>query len=143
MNREERIYKRLLTIFPDLQDMDIGEYRKVENGSYMPLSMDVVDDNQYGRIISIAHNFIQNGDVMADPDMQILVAFKKQSVQAMAFQNDAVGIYQECIFFNDEGKLMCRQNLLKELNLFLDLWTKNLLVQGFVRAAQEQEVCDG
>ena len=142
MTREERIYKRLLKIFPDLESLEIGGYRKIENDSYMPLSMDILDDNQYGRIISIAHNFIQNGDLMADPDMQILVSFKKQTVQAMTFQNDGVGAYQECLFF-DDGKLLVRMNLLKDLNRFLDVWTKNLIDQGFVQAALEPEVVHG
>jgi len=141
MTREERIYKRLLTIFPKLEAMASGDYRKVANDPYMPLSMDVLEDNKYGRIISIAHNHMQNGDVMADPDMQLLVSFKKQTVQAMTFQNDGMGIYQECLFF-DDGKLMVQMSLLKSLNRFLDTWTKNLIAQGFVKAAQKQEVCD-
>jgi len=60
----------------------------------------------------------------------------------MTFQNDGLGIYQECLFFDDNGKLMVRMNLLKDLNRFLDTWTKNLIDQGFVKAAQKQEVCD-
>jgi len=141
MTREERIYKRLLKVFPDLEGMDVGDYRKVVNEPYMPLNMDVLEDNQYGRVISIAHNYNQSGDLMADPDMQVLVSFKKQTVQAMTFQNDGLGVYQECLFFED-GKLLCRQKLLKDLNRFLDQWTKNLIDQGFVKAVKNQEVCD-
>jgi len=143
MTREERIYKRLLTIFPNLEAMAVGGYRKVVNEPYMALSMDVLDDNQYGRIISISHTFLQNNDVMADPDMQVLISFKKESAQAMTFQNDCVGIYQECLFFDDNGKLLVRMKLLKELNQFLDMWTKNLIDQGFVEAAKEQEAAHG
>jgi len=140
MTREEKIYKRLLKIFPNLEGMDVGGYKKVANEPYMPLSMDVLADNEYGRVISIAHNFIQNGDVMADQDMQVLVSFKKQTVQAMTFQNDGMGVYQECLFF-ENGKLLVRMKLLKELNRFLDTWTKNLVDQGFVETANK-EVCD-
>ncbi|KON48499.1 DUF6908 domain-containing protein [Mariprofundus ferrooxydans] len=141
MTREERIYKRLLKIFPDLESMDIGGHRKIENEPYMPLSMDILADTEYGRIISIAHNYDQNGDLMADPDMQLLVSFKKKAVQAMTFQNDGLGIYQECLFF-DNGKLMVQMSLLKSLNKFLDIWTKNLIAQGFAKAANTLEVCD-
>jgi len=141
MTREERIYKRLLKIFPDLEGMSVGDHRKVENEPYMPLAMDVLADTEYGRVISIAHNYIQNGDLMADPDMQLLINFKKQTAQAMSFQNDGLGIYQECLFF-DDGKLMVRMNLLKDLNRFLDTWSKNLIDQGFAKAANTQEVCD-
>jgi len=143
MTREERIYKRLLTIFPDLEAMAAGDYKKVTNEPYMPLSMDVLADTSYGRVISIAHNFIQNGDVMADPDMQLLVKFNKQTVQAMTFQNDGLGVYQECLFFDDNGKLLVQMKLLKDLNQFLDMWTKNLCDQGFVKAALEMEVVHG
>jgi len=140
MTREKRIYKRLLTIFPDLEAMAAGDYKKVVNEPYMALNMDVLDDNQYGRVISIAHNYVQNGDVMADPDMQVLISFKKQTAQAMTFQNDGMGVYQECLFF-ENGKLLVRMKLLKELNRFLDTWTKNLVDQGFVETANK-EVCD-
>jgi len=143
MTREERIYKRLLTIFPDLEAMAAGGYRKVVNEPYMALSMDVLDDNEYGRVISIAHNYILNCDVMADPDMQILVTFKKQSAQAMTFQNSSMGIYQECLFFDDNGKLLVRVKLLKDLNQFLDMWTKNLIDQRFAEAAKEIGVIHG
>ena len=142
MTREERVFKRLLKVFPDLKDIDVGGHRKIENKPYMALAMDVLADSEYGRIISIAHNYIQNGDVMADPDMQLLISFKKQTVQAMSFQNDAMGVYQESLFIDDDGKLMVQMSLLKNLNKFLDTWTKNLIAQGFVEAAQKQEVCD-
>jgi len=33
--------------------------------------------------------------------------------------------------------------LLKDLNQFLDMWTKNLCDQGFVKAALEMEVVHG
>jgi len=59
----------------------------------------------------------------------------------MTFQNDGLGIYQECLFF-DNGKLMVQMSLLKSLNKFLDIWTKNLIAQGFAQAAKIQEVCD-
>jgi len=142
MTREERIYTRLLKIFPDLEGMDIGDHRKVVNEPYMPLAMDVLADTEFGRIISIAHNYVQNGDVMADPDMQLLINFKKQTAQAMTFQNDGMGVYQESLFFDDDGMLMVQMSLLKSLNRFLDTWTKNLIAQGFAQAAKIQEVCD-
>jgi len=139
MTREQRIYNRLLKIFPNLEGMAAGDYRKVVNEPYMPLNLDILNDNQYGKVISIAHNYIQSGDVMADPDMQVLISFKKQTAQAMTFQNDGMGIYQECLFFED-GKLMVRFKLLKDLNRFLDEWTKNLIDQGFDEAANAAEV---
>lgn len=95
MTREQRIYFRLMKIFPDLGAMSVGDHRKVVNEPYMPLSMDVLADSEHGRIISIAHNDTQNGDVMADPDMQLLVSFTMKVAQAMTFQNDYLGIYQE------------------------------------------------
>jgi hypothetical protein len=37
---------------------------------------------------------------------------------------------------------MVQMSLLKSLNKFLDTWMKNLIAQGFVKAAKSQEVCD-
>jgi hypothetical protein len=50
-----------------------GNHVKVKNDPYMDLNIDVlyVKDDQI--VISMAHNFVQNGDLMADPDMEIRI----------------------------------------------------------------------
>jgi len=131
MNRAERIFKKILKVFPTLKGMEEGDHVKLESGGFMPLSLDVLNINGNMVTIALAHNSVQNGDVMADPDMQIRLNFKIKTAQAMTFQNDYLSIYQESVFVNADGKTMCRPKLMKEHNAFLDQWTKNIIDQGF------------
>jgi len=70
--------------------------------------------------IAIAHNYIQNGAVIPDPDMELLVDFKKQTVEAKTFQN--IYAYSAVEDGNDA--------LQDELNQFLAMWLNNLIEQG-------------
>lgn len=131
MTRAERIYKKIMKVFPKLSEMDEGDHVKLESDGFMPLSLDILSINDNITIIALAHNGIQNGDVMADPDMQIMLNNSSKMAQAMTFQNDYVGFFQESVFYNEDGKLKCRPQLMKEHNQFLDMWTKNIIEQGF------------
>ncbi|TLS77923.1 hypothetical protein FE236_02145 [Mariprofundus erugo] len=142
MTREERIFQRIMAVFTDLQQMEVGDHRKIENEPFMALSLDVLADVPHGRIIALAHNSVMNGDLMADPDMQILVNFRPQKAAAMTFQNSYLGVYEECLYY-DEGMLLSRPALQRDLNAFLDEWTKNIIDQGFVEAYADQEATDG
>ena len=50
-------------------------YIKVDNtdGVFMSVSVEVIFDNEKHKIISLAHYFLQNGDLMADPEMCFLL----------------------------------------------------------------------
>lgn len=124
----ERNYKKLLQVIPDI--MSIKEYKKIENSPYMALSIDVLRDAPEYRIIAMAHNSVQNGDVMADPDMQIKVYKNMEAVEALTYQNDYMGVYQE-VYKTIDGKEMVFLKLKKELNNFLGQWLTNLKKQGF------------
>jgi hypothetical protein len=111
--------------------LGVKEYAKIENPPYMPLSIDRLragtdKDGQYIDF-AIAHNYIQNGDVMADPDMEIRVRPQFGSVEALTFQNDGVGVFTEV--YPEAGKVNLRAK--KDLNSFLTTWLNNLKHQGF------------
>lgn len=66
-------------------------------------------------IIALAHNGKQNGDVMSDPDVQIWIHPDHKEAEAMTFQNDYLGIFQEV--YPEPGKY--RPKLKEDLNEFL------------------------
>jgi hypothetical protein len=104
------------------------EYVKIENTPYMPLSIDRLSTEKEGTIrISLAHNFIQNGDVMADPDMEIRIYPDLKAVEALTYQLDSLGVYQ--VVYPEPGKVYPK--LKKDLNAFLNGWLTNLIDQGF------------
>jgi len=108
--------------------LQFKDYLKIENKPYMPLSMDRLPSDQPGTIrISMAHNYEQNGDLMADPDMEILITPAARTVEAMTYQQDGLGIYQ--VVYPEPGKV--NPKLKTDLNKFLNMWLTNLIDQGF------------
>ena len=123
-------YKKLIKIIPDIKEMKAGDYLKLKSEGFMDLSIDILSSDEDVMIFSMAHNFIQNGDVMADPDMEIKLFKKAEAIEALTFQNSSLGIYQEVYGFVDDNK-MVRTKLKVELNRFLRTWLTNLKNQGF------------
>jgi len=64
---------------------------------------------------------------MADPDMEIRIIPKMKMVEALTFQQDNMGIYQQ-VYLEDNRYYPRLKN---ELNHFLNSWLKNLIEQGF------------
>ncbi len=134
---QRKIYKN---IFTRLQTLGIIDENGVMQASYMrfqsPGLMDLHVDNLLNNTISLAHNGKQNGDVMADPDMQVWIHPDHKEAEAMTFQNDYLGIFQEV--YPEPGKY--RPKLKEELNAFLNDWLKTIIeVQKYQLAESESE----
>jgi len=108
-----------------------AEYMKFKCDGLMDLN---VDNLLYNKI-ALAHNGIQNGDVMADPDVEVLVNPEKREAEALTFQNDYLGIYQ--VVYPEEGK--CNKKLKKELNIFLDDWLSNIIDSEYKLTEKEED----
>lgn len=121
---EERIFDNLVKIglLNDDGTLTFSEYVKLKSGGYMDLNVDELFASGNCVTIALAHNGIQNGDVMADPDMEVEVNPTARSVRALSYRNDYVGVYQH---IEDTPRLQ------RDLNSFLLDWTKNLIDQGF------------
>jgi len=104
------------------------DYVKIENKPYMSLSVDRLycDDPKTLRI-SLAHNFIQNGDVMADPDMEIRIHPEMKMIEALSYTLSSLGVYQ--VVYPEPEKVYPKRK--KDLNKFLNQWLTNLIDQGF------------
>ncbi len=106
-------------------------YMKLKAAGFMDLSIDVLGNSR----IAIAHNFVQNGDLMADPDMEIRVELNNRTAEALTFQNDSLGVYQEV--YPSPGKVY--PALKRDLNQFLGFWLDNLKLQGFSKKEETSE----
>lgn len=122
-------YEKLIKIVPDI--LEIKEYKKLKSGAFIDLSIDVLQDTPEYRIVALAHNSEQNGDLMADPDMQIKVYKNYRAIEALTYQNDYMGVFQE-VYITRDGKQLVNTRLKKELNKFLGTWLTNLKKQGFI-----------
>ena len=121
----EDIYRKIDKLTGGIEKFLESEegYMKLKSGGFMDLSIDVLN----GRGIAMAHNFVQNGDLMADPDMEIRIDVENKVAEALTFQQDSLAIYQEV--YPEPGMVNVR--LKRELNSFLNQWLNNLKMQGF------------
>lgn len=114
-------------IFSRLQQMGIinengemqADYMKFVSSGLMPLNVDKLTPDT----IALAHNGKQNGDVMADPDIEVRIYPELKMAEALTFRNDYMGIYQEV--YAEPGKYY--PELKKELNDFLNNWLKTMI----------------
>jgi len=132
----ERIYKALDELLPGGIEGFCSNpegYAKLTSDPYMDLNIDVItwkEDGKKGTYrISMAHNFVQNGDLMADPDMEIRIIPELRMAEAVTYQLDSLGIYQE-VYPIVDGKQMINPKLKKQLNSFLEQWLRNIKSQG-------------
>jgi len=114
-------YKRLLKVAPGILN---GRY------SYMKLRtpgfMDLVIEKLYKNRISLSHYYEQNGDLMSDPDMELIVDHKNKTLTAATFQQDNMAIYHEAY----RGEELVNPDLEDDLNNFLEDWLSNISRQG-------------
>jgi len=127
----ETMYNKLVKlgiINPD-GSLKFDEYIKLKSGNFMDLNIDHLShkDDENSIVISIAHNYVQDGDVMADPDMEIRIIPSMRMVEALTFKQDSTGTYQQV--YLEDGRFY--PTLKKDLNNFLNSWLKNLIQQGF------------
>ena len=99
-------------------------YMKLKSSGYMDLCIEHI----WGNRISMSHYYQQNGDLMADPDMELIVDHENETIRSAAFQQDNLGIYQMAYSGDD----LIDQRLSKELDDFLSQWLDNIKNQGFI-----------
>lgn len=85
-------------------------------------------------MVSVAHYYEQNGDLMRDPEMTFEV--DGANFWPVSFQQDSLGLYQEACFVGESGATLVRPRLLKDLQKFARSWNTNLREQGFLKEAK-------
>lgn len=106
------------------------EAKKMKSGAFMDLNIDFLISTDKGIVISMAHNFVQNGDVMADPDMEIRIVKNAHMVEALSYRQDAMGINNHV--YTDDAETHFDVLLKKELNSFLNTWLRNLIEANYL-----------
>lgn len=136
MNKTRHAHTNYIALEPFLEAVNAAEnqHRRFTSRGYMPLSLERLEgctDHKGRPIYAMAHYTEQNGDLMADPDMEIAVDFENEIIEPRTYQNDFMGIYQEVYRRNDAGQLTYSPRLRTELDDFLWLWLKNIKEQLF------------
>ena len=93
----KRLSKTATQVFQQLHEMTKDNYLKLDNksGLYMPIIFEILGQSADIQgmkldIVSMAHYYVQNGDLMADPEMTFLCgeAGGEFIVMPGSFRND-------------------------------------------------------
>lgn len=126
-------YKRLLP-FLDAVDNTPDRHFKFTSEGYEPLSLEFLEYNFRGcPVYSMMHTYVQNGDLMRDPDMTFYVDRENGHIIPMSFQQDNCPFTKYGVLYQEvfDGENRWNPKLCHELDSFLNQWSKNILAQGF------------
>lgn len=111
-----------------------GNWIRLEQPNYDRLVIEHVGTGPFGRpLVSVAHYYEQNGDAMRDPEMVFLAG--AQWVP-MSYQNDGVGVFQEAVEADSNGRVRADEALVKELAAFAAMWDRNIHAQHWLNVAK-------
>lgn len=109
------------------------KYIKIKNEPYMSLVIEWVGKGPYEtELVSVAHYYTQNGDLMRDPEIVFSVS-KLGFWMPISFQQDNLGLYQEAVTIR-EGSYFMKAALIRDLKQFARTWDRNISEQGFLAA---------
>jgi hypothetical protein len=98
---------------------------KIASNGFMPLCIE-----KHGKTVTITHYYEQNGDLIADPDMEFTDLGGKDWLPT-AIQHSTGQYYRAAIFENGSWKYFPR--MMRDLQSFSRMWARNLLSQGFAK----------
>jgi hypothetical protein len=111
----------LLDAFQTREDFHV----RFDMPPYQPLVIE-----RHGELISVAHYYEQNGDLIADPDVEL--HYPSWTPTAIT---QALG-YRRGKFIERDGKTYVDARFHKEVSSFLALWARNIKAQGWAVKGQ-------
>lgn len=85
---------------------------------------------RHGELISVAHYFEQNGDLVADPDVELHYPSWVPTAITQAF----LGYRSK--FIERDGQILVDTRFDREVSSFLSLWAGNINAQGWAERGQ-------
>lgn len=118
-----RNYKALLEISPILLNKSISYIRMNAGEGFMPLVIEKIG----GNMISVAHYYEQNGDLMRDPEIEFLIDTNKEELRPRSYIQDNIGAYQN--LEKDDGTVDPIEEA--QLSNFTSNWFENIKWQDY------------
>ena len=110
----------------------VADSRKIALVSaFMPVSVDRLDESRF----AVAHNYVQNGDVIADPDVEFLRLDADRWI-VVAIQHPPPAPYQRlAVYDNGQWRASASRQQVSSANAFVASWMKRIIEQqGGTRA---------
>ena len=106
-----------------------NDYIKIDNteGLFMPVSVEIIFENEKYLQISIAHYFEQNGDLMADPEMIFISVKSNGSFIPCYYKQDGILLSEEESVKFENGEIKAYREAMQESHChFANIWMKNI-----------------
>jgi len=138
----KQLYKKSVHIFLKLlKKLGDGDHIKIESNSFMPLHLELLHNIQTdagnGKLYSLSHTNVQNGDLMRDPEMCFIVIPDPNSIGTLIFpqlyRQDNLGLYEESVQINDGKVTGFIPTWQASHCAFANIWLKNILAQRFLK----------
>jgi hypothetical protein len=125
----QHLNDRATAIFRKLTDglRKVGDHRKWDNasGTFMATCVEIIGRTGLGPLVSIAHYYEQNGDLMRDPDV-VFVIGADEHVYPISYRQDGLGIDQEAAYVED-GQWKVKTKMQADIAAFCnDTWFPNI-----------------
>ena len=124
----EHLNDKATAIFRKLTDglRKVGDHRKWDNatGSFMAACIEIIGKTGLGPLVSIAHYYRQEGDLMRDPDV-VFVVGADEHIYPISFRQDSLGVYLESAVVQD-GQWKVRTKMQADLCSFCNQWMHNI-----------------
>jgi hypothetical protein len=112
----------------------------------MRLCIDLVGTGPNGLpLVSVAHYYEQNGDLVADPEMTFEViaddgpmGWRSGTWFPVTFEMPGMGIYRRATWRDGEGRVLMDRREGADQAAFARTWGRNIGGQGFVEAFKRQ-----
>jgi hypothetical protein len=92
----------------------------------MSVHVEVIHEDENSKIISLAHYFLQNGDLMADPEMCFLFEKTQGIYFPTYYKQDSIGVEEESVEMEDGKIARLNLTLQHEYTRFANMWLKNI-----------------
>ena len=123
---EHRNYVLLKKLAPEILSKESSYIHFVAGSAIMPLTVEHLSGNR----IAVSHYYSQDGDMIADPDMEFVFDNENETLTAVTYQQGS--FYQTTETPNGINKTLER-----ELNSFANQWFRNNDSYGFVKEVQK------
>ena len=111
--------------------LNVGESRTIDCGTgFMAVHVECLRQTPHGAVFSVAHYFNANGDLVADPDLELLRR-SDRSWAPLSFQDSLA--HRVVARLRDDGTVEVDARGQRELVRFANHWMRNVAAQQGIR----------
>ncbi len=134
--------KQSSSIFLDLiKKLGKEQYIKLESSPFMVLHFERIGHMHsaegVSNIYSLMHSYLQDGDLMRDPEMCFLHFYNDSSdrtkgIAPYSYSQDALGVYEVSVVFPSWYEIALKKELQRKHTAFANQWLKAIKEQGYL-----------